>query len=263
MEAGWRSQGWYKPEVLKTYTPERRTIAQHLIKLDKTISTLISGDIPESYTGNVHDRDANSILLDVINSSAQFTIGLGVAYEPDNFLNRAAGSASVRAGRRAPDVLVQKPGSRLPTRIYELTKNNGKFWVVVFAGEPVRTAGSLKALRTYLDSTDSFAKRLTNAFDFLTIIAGTGLQPDETLGVEGFGRACYDVDHSAYTRYGISTAEGAIVVLRPDGILAFAAGLDQGADIGTYFDDIISSQSTSYRGAYNGPRDSGSLKGSI
>lgn len=256
-------KGWYKPEVLKTYSPERRAVAQHLIKLDKTISTLISGDIPDSYTGNAHDGDANSVLLDVINSSAQFTIGLGVAYEPDNFLNRVAGFASVRAGRRAPDVLVQKPGSRLPTRLYELTKNNGKFWVVVFAGEPLRTAGSLRALRAYLDSTDSFTKRLTNAFDFLTIIAGTGLQPDETLGVERFGRACYDVDHSAYIRYGISTTEGAIVVLRPDGILSFAAGLDQGADIGTYFDDIVSSQSTSCRGAYNGPRDSGSLKGFI
>jgi len=234
-------KGWYKSEVLKTYSPERRAVAQHLIELDKTISTLISGQIPESYTGNVHDGDANSILLDVINSSAQFTVGLGIAYEPDKFLNKAAGFASVRAGRRAPDVLVQKPGSRLSTRLYELTKNNGKFWIVVFAGEPLRTATNLKALRTYLDSADSFTKRLTNAFDFLTIIAGTGLQPDETLSVERFGRACYDVDHSAYTRYGISTAEGAIVVLRPDGILAFAAGLDQGADIGTHFDAIVSS----------------------
>ena len=214
-------------------------------------SEMIASDVD-----GFHDGDANSILLDVIHSSAQFTIGLGVAYEPDNFLNKTAGFTSVRAGRRAPDVLVRKPGSSFPTRLYELTKNNGKFWVVVFAGEPLRTATNLKALRAYLDSADSFTKRLTNAFNFLTIIAGTGLQPDETLGVEKFGRACYDVDHAAYTRYGISTAEGAIVVLRPDGILAFAAGLEQGANIGTYLDAIVSSQSNSGRGAYNGPRES-------
>ena len=244
-------KGWYKPEVLKTYSPERRAIAQHLIKLDKTIRTLISGHVPESFAGNVHDGDTNSILRDVIDSSAQFTIGLGVAYESDNLLNKAAGVTSIRVGRRAPDVLVQKPGSRFPTRLYELTKNNGKFWVVVFAGEPLLTASSLKALRTYLDSSESFTKRLTNAFDFLTIIAGTGLQPDETLGVNRFGRACYDVDHAAYTRYGISTAEGAIVVLRPDGILAFAAGLDGGVEVGGYFDAVISSQLVAGRGAYN------------
>ena len=233
-------RGWYKPEVLKTYSSERRVIAQHLIKLDKTISTLISGHIPESCTGSAHGGDANAILLDVIESTANFTIGLGVAYEPDNYLNRVAGVSSVRAGRRAPDVLVQKPGSRLSTRLYELTKNNGVFWIVVFAGEPLRTAASLKALRAYLDATDSFTKRLTKAWNFLTIIAGTGLQPDETLGVEKFGLACYDIDHAAHTRYGISTSEGAIVVLRPDGILAVAAGLDQGVEIGRYFDAIVS-----------------------
>lgn len=235
-------KGWYKPQVLETYSPERRAIAQHLIKLDKSISTLISGQIPESYNGNARNGDANLVLLDVIESSTQFTIGLGVAYEPDGILNKAVGITSIRAGRRAPDVLVRKPGSRFPTRLYELTKNNGKFWVVVFAGEPLRTFGSLKILRAYLDSAGSFTKRLPNTFEFLTIIAGTGLQPDETLGVDKFGRAYYDVDHAAFARYGISTGEGAIVVLRPDGILAFAGRLDQGEEIGKYFDAIILSE---------------------
>ncbi|GAB7325222.1 hypothetical protein MBLNU13_g09292t2 [Cladosporium sp. NU13] len=145
-------------------------------------------------------------------------------------------------------------------KAHERELNNGKFWVVVFAGEPLRTAASLKALRAYLDSDGSFTKRLTNAFDFLTIIAGTGLQPDETLGVDRIGRACYDVDHAAYSRYGISTGEGAIVVLRPDGILAFAAGLDQGADVGTYFDAIVPLQSTIGRGAHNRSREGNRLK---
>lgn len=235
-------KGWYNPQVLQTYSPERRAVAQHLIKLDKSISTLISGQIPESYAGNLRGGDANLVLLDVIESSSEFTIGLGVAYDPDELLNKAANVSSVRAGRRAPDVLVRRPGSRLPTRLYELTKNTGKFWVIVFAGEPLRTTGSLKILRAYVDSAASFHNRLTNAFDFLTIIAGPGLQPDETLGIDRFGCAYYDVDHSAFARYGISTAEGGIVVLRPDGILAFAAKLDQGEAVGRYFENIISLQ---------------------
>jgi phenol 2-monooxygenase len=233
---------WYKPDVLQTYSPERRAVAQQLIKLDKTISTLISGHIPDSYTGNARGGDVNSILLDVVESSSEFTIGLGVSYEPDGFLNKPFGVSSVRAGRRSPDVLVWKPGSHLPTRLYELTKNNGKFWVVVFAGEPFRTAGSLESLRAYLDSADSFVKRLKKAFDFLTIIAGPGLQPDETLGVDKFGRAYYDIDHAAFARYGISTAEGGIIVLRPDGILAIAARLNQGEEVGKYFDALVMPQ---------------------
>jgi phenol 2-monooxygenase len=232
-------KGRYLPHVLSTYSPERRAVAQHLIKLDKTISSLISGHIPESYTGNVRNGDANAVLLDVFKSSSEFTNGLGVAYDPDGVLNKASGVSSIAAGRRAPDVLVRKPGSRLPTRLYELTVNTGKFWVVVFAGEPLCTAANLKCLRAYLDSADSFTKRLADAFGFVTIIAGNGLQPGETLGVQRFGRACYDVDHTAFARYGISADEGAVVVLRPDGILAVAARLDQGEEIGAYFDAIV------------------------
>lgn len=233
-------KGWYKPEVLQTYSPERRAIAQHLIKLDKSISTLISGQIPDSYIGNIHGGNANLVLLDVIESSSQFTTGLGVSYEPDGLLNQSSSVSCIRVGRRAPDVLLRKPGSSLPTRIFESTKNRGHFWIIVFAGEPLRTAGDLEVLRNFLDSANSFVKRLKNVFEFITIIAGPGLQPDEALGVHKFGRAYYDVDHAAFARYGISTADGGIVVLRPDGILAFAAGLAQGEEIGQYLDAIVS-----------------------
>jgi phenol 2-monooxygenase len=215
----------YKPQILQTYSPERRAVASHLIELDKTISSLISGTIPSSYAGNTHHGEANMVLRDVLESSAQFTIGLGVAYDPDGFLNKTSRVSSVRVGRRAPDVLVRKAGSRLPIRLYDLMKNDGKFWVVVFAGEPLRTVGKLRALRACLNSDDSFTNRLTKAFGFLTVIAGTGLQPDEMLGMEKFGRAYYDADHTAHARYGILMAEGAVLVVRPMGFLRLRLSL--------------------------------------
>lgn len=235
-------KGWYKPEVLQTYSLERRGVAQHLIDLDKTISTLISGHIPESQKGLSDDADVNQVLYDVTESSKQFTIGLGVTYKPDVFLNRACEVGSIQPGHRAPDVLVRKPGNQCPTRLYELIRNNGKFWVIVFAGEPHDTAKDLQKLRNYLDSKGSFVHRLENAFNFLTVIAGSGSQPDEVLGIEKFGRACYDIDHSAFTRYGISTAEGGIAVLRPDGVLATTTRLDQGCELGNYFEALIPSK---------------------
>jgi phenol 2-monooxygenase len=204
-------KGWYKSQVLRTYSPERRAIAQHLIDVDKNISVLISAEIPESYVGDAHGGDVNLVLLDNIESASQFTTGLELSCVPDGVLNRPSGVSNVQAGRRAPDVIVRKPGSSLPTRLYESTKNNGKFWIIVFTGEPLRTAKSLKKLRAYVNSANSFVNLLEGAFDFLTTIAGPGLQPDETLGVDKFGRAYYDVDHSAFVEYGIST-EGAIVV---------------------------------------------------
>ncbi|KAK5127303.1 hypothetical protein LTR08_004441 [Meristemomyces frigidus] len=240
---GWKLsgvlKGWYKPQILETYASERRTTAQHLIELDKSISSLISGKIPDNYSGSTHGGDANLMLNDVLELSAQFTIGLGVSYVEDGVLNRPSNIAAIKPGHRGPDVTVRKPGSKLPTRLYELTKNFGKFWVVIFAGEPVYTGQKLKALRSSLDGVDSFTKRLADVFGFITIIAGPGLQPDEVLGVESFGHSYYDVDHSAHSRYGITAGEGGIIILRPDGMLGCASQLDEGFAVAEYFNKLV------------------------
>ena len=259
---GWKLagvlKGLYKPCVLETYSPERRSNAEHLINLDKQVASLISGKIPKEYTGT--SVDPNLALDDLLESASQFTIGLGVHYTEDGVLNQSTNIASVKPGHRGPDVVVRKPGSSLSTRLYELTKNDGKFWIVVFAGSPVVTKASLHALRSYLDGANSFTKLLVPAYNLLTIVAGPGLQPDEALGVEKFGNAYYDVDHSAHNRYGITASQGGVVVLRPDGILAFAAPLDQGERIGQYLDGVINGVEKR-QGAVQGDQASG--KGEI
>ena len=80
---------------------------------------------------------------------------------------------------------------------------------------------------------------MTDAFAFITVIAGPGLQADEVLGVERFGNAFYDVDEMAHVRYGVAADEGAVIVLRPDGILGFAAGLHEGAKLAEYPETFI------------------------
>lgn len=60
---GWRLagllNGWYKPEVLATYTTERKAAAETLIENDKIISGLISGHKPGIYK----DRTENPHVL--------------------------------------------------------------------------------------------------------------------------------------------------------------------------------------------------------
>ena len=238
---GWKLtgvlKGWFTDAVLETYSTERRAVAQQLIALDKTVSTLISGKLPPGYSG-----DAHKVLGDVVDSSAQFTMGLGVHYEA-NTINRDSPVSEVQAGWRGPDVLVHRPGSKIPIRLQQVTKNYGKFWIVVFAGSPIRTRSKLRALREYLNDPQSFTARLTDALTFITLIAGPGLQADEVLGVERFGDAFYDVDGTAHVRYGIAVDEGAVVILRPDGILGFAAGLHEGANLAEYLETFITQKS--------------------
>lgn len=230
-------RGWYKQEILQTYEDERRVTAQELIRQDKEFSSLISGTIPDAYKGSGVTTD--ELLANALATNAQFALGLGVHYK-ENELNVAPSATSLMTGWRAPDVLLRGPGSHIPVRLQQLTPNTGAFWVIIFAGEPLLTGNSLLALRTHLNSPQSFTERAQHdAIHFLTVISGVKSQGEVSLGVKRFGNVYYDADNSAHNKYGISEGSGGVVVLRPDGILAFAAPLTRGPDISTYFSGFI------------------------
>ncbi|KIW96711.1 uncharacterized protein Z519_02102 [Cladophialophora bantiana CBS 173.52] len=255
-------KGWYRASILETYDSERRPVAQHLIQLDKIFSALISGTVPEelAVAGGLSSTDPSVLFTKALEENVQFNIGLGIRYG-ENTLNVATKSASVPCGWRAPDVLVHAPGARIPTRLHTVMKNVGLFWVLVFAGEPALTGQKVKALRGYIDG-DGMKRVLTrrrhrrrgdgaavvaandskgqgeaecDRVRLVTIIAGNKPQADEALGAARFGDAYYDHDSMAHARYGASVGSGAVVVVRPDGIVGFAAPLDCGPDLGAYF----------------------------
>ena len=225
---GWRLagvlNGWYRSEVLSNYSGERRAAAQQLIANDKLISALIGGNKPDKYK---HRTESTVALLDeVMQDLHDFTFGLGIEYAA-SVLNDVHGSwppIAAIPGQRAPDVLVYKNGfSRLPIRLYETTKNDGKFHILVFAGLAHANIAALQRLRNQIDS---LAGPYNHVLNLRTIVAGTGNAFAEHMGVEQFGDAYWDVDHKAHEHYKIPLDLGAIVVLRPDGILGFVAPLD-------------------------------------
>ncbi|TAQ91248.1 hypothetical protein B7494_g431 [Chlorociboria aeruginascens] len=235
-------KGFYKPEVLETYALERHAIASKVLELDRSISTLISGKIPENLPHVAPGADPSEVLRDLLEANAAFTTGMDVPYEP-NLLNKTTPILSIEVGHRAPDVLLRKPGAKLPTRLFDITKNNGNFWVVIFAGQPLQSGAELRLLREYIDSENSFTKQLKDAFNFCTIIASSsGIQANEVLGIERFGDAYYDPEETAHGRYGIPAYRGAILCLRPDGYLGFAATLAEGELVGAYFSGIVNAR---------------------
>jgi phenol 2-monooxygenase len=230
-------RGFYKPDILDTYESERRPIAQEVIRQDKEYSSLISGNIPDIYKES--GMTADELFTNAVASNAQFALGLGVHYEENN-INVSPSASSLIAGWRAPDVLLRGPGSRIPVRLQQITPNIGAFWVLVFAGEPSLTRDGLLALRAHFDSEQSFAKRAhPDAVRFVTIISGVKNQGEAALGVERFGNLYYDADNSVHGKYGVSEGSGAVVVLRPDGILGFAVSLMGGEELESYFSRIL------------------------
>ena len=230
-------KGWYRPDTLDTYDSERRAAAEYLINLDKTFSATASGRLPKSYRGSA--TDPNELYYQTFSETVMFNIGLGIHYSR-NILNREPAATALVAGWRGSDCLVQGPGSSLPVRLFQLTKNKGPFWMITFAGQPSVTKPKLLNLRKYCDSKDSFTWQIPpNSVGLLTIVSGQFSQPDMTLGVAPFGKVYYDIDGSAHAAYGISTDAGALVALRPDGIFGYASTLDKADVVGRYFLDIF------------------------
>ncbi|RFU24366.1 hypothetical protein B7463_g11973, partial [Scytalidium lignicola] len=229
--------GWYTPEILKTYEIERRPIAQELIRQDKEYSSLISRGIPDTYKKS--GLTANTLLANLLHDSASFVLGLGIKYD-ESQLNVNTNAGVLVAGCRPPDVLLFRAGGRVPIRLQQLTPNWGSFWVLVFTGTLEHTRAKLAVLRSHIDSCRSLTNKSAHgAVNMLTIIDGMKAQGNEALGFESFGKFYYDPQGEALTTYGFSEHEGGIAVLRPDGYLGFAAALDKGAEIDTYFKQIL------------------------
>jgi hypothetical protein len=250
---GWKLagvlNGLYEETVLDTYDLERRKSAEKLIQLDRDTSALISGTIPSHFNAPP-DANSNDYLELVYSSNASFTVGLGITYD-SNILNQISststpsGAPSVKIGHRAPDGPVFRPGAPFPKPLRSLLSYAGRFWILIFAGnlEPTSDAAQLnlgcaakyRDLRGYIDSPDSFTRTHASATEFLTILHGEGcLQPAEALGVQPLGKTVYDQSGETYARYGVDEFAGAIVVVRPDGVVSFTSGLEGIGDLSRY-----------------------------
>lgn len=230
---GWRLagviNGWYKPDVLSNYSDERRTSALQLIANDRLVSALISGHKPEQYKHR--PESPAELLYEVFKEQHPFQFGYGIEYH-ESFLNDRKKSwppIGPMPGQRAPDVLIWKNGfSSMPIRLYQVTKYNGKFHMIVFTGEARENRNKVHRLRSQVDK---LAAPFEHVLSLRTLIAGFGDAFAEHLGLDRqFGDAYWDIDHKAHERYKIPLDLGALVVVRPDGMLGFVAQLD-GFDI--------------------------------
>jgi phenol 2-monooxygenase len=94
----------------------------------------------------------------------------------------------------------------------------------------------MEELQRYLDT----AMELTSckAIKWLTIITGTGCSPYEALGRRPFGDAYFDTGSIAHDRLGIDMDNGAVAILRPDGLVSTTCGI-RGESIHRYLSSIL------------------------
>lgn len=223
-------KGWYTADILRSYDSERRPAAQHLIELDKAFSATISGQIPDSHKAMY--TDANELFTKLFDETIQFNIGLGIHYD-ESVINKAPSTGMVSAGWRGPDAVVYAPGSRLPTRLFQLTRNSGVWWVIVFAGQPLATR---ETLARSVEKLHTCNRTLPHGMvRFITLVAQSAAEGDQMFGTPRIGNVYYDQDRAAHEAYTISTVKGAVVVLRPDGILGYATTLEDVESVESFF----------------------------
>ncbi|CAG9977247.1 unnamed protein product [Clonostachys byssicola] len=229
-------KGWYKPSVLQTYASERRAAAKKLIQIDTEASALISGDIPPRF--QALGSSADEILKTVWLENIGFNVGLGITYT-NSVLNQVTTDSSLASGVRCPDALVRSAGVKVPLRLYDALLEDGatgRWSIVVFAGNPALTRDRFAYLHEQLETLGS---RHEGMVRLITLIQGSAGSAWQVLKGPPIGRFYFDGDGSAHSEYGVDQTTGAVVVIRPDHILGFAASLDQGSKVADYFDQFV------------------------
>ncbi|KAH0526854.1 hypothetical protein TsFJ059_010127 [Trichoderma semiorbis] len=232
-------KGWYKDDVLSTYASERREVAKKLIALDKLVAATILGDIPVAYTQS--ETNPDEVLKKLILQNAGFTTGLGIEYEK-SAINKDASIGSIVAGTRAEDSLIYQPGPLVPIRLHYLLneESQGRWSVLVFVGHASQNGGKVAALRTRLASDMGYLFGVP-FLNMLTIVAGSIPGAWDAFDGPAIGKLYLDKDFTAHDRYGITYDNGGIVVVRPDGILAYSSPLDELDDIKEFFTGFCNS----------------------
>lgn len=258
-------KGLAKQDILSTYESERLKVARDLIAFDHKLSRLFSGKplIPNSDIMDGVDLDEfHQVYLE----GNKFASGTVVDYEDSVLVSKKGDvdttsdeegkvisslASNVPIGRRlfSDNIIAQADGR--PIHMADRTPSDGRFRVLIFAGDVKNTPKNIETLFQFqelLDSSDFFAKKFTpvNAFDnsvidIVTIHASNRHDvelsdfPEFTHPLDfkrrcdywrlysGVGETYHEGDVDIYSTYGIDTRNGAIIVLRPDSHVALVS----------------------------------------
>lgn len=291
---GWKLglvvKGIAKPEILKTYQSERRRVAQDLIDFDHKFSRLFSGrpakDVMDESGVNMSD------FKDAFLKGNMFASGLSVDYGAsmlvakegdaaeqgdgtDVSLSTVSISASktrvignqdlatnIKLGMRFPSYKVLNQADARPWHFQERLRSDGRFRIVVFAGNVLSPAqkSRLDAFCASLSSSTFLAPYLHMHIAILTLHSAKRVDaellgdfPDVLHPYDGKTGWDYDsvyVDDvsyhegygDAYKGYGVQRETGCVVVCRPDQYVGFVGGLDEEGWRGVegYFRGVLS-----------------------
>jgi hypothetical protein len=270
---GWKLslvvKGIAQPSILKTYQSERRRIAQDLIAFDHKFSRLFSGR-PAKDVMDEEGVDMNEFKNAFLQGN-MFASGLSVDYgtsmlvaKPGSATDEGDGTdvssshtekvvgkqelaSNIKLGMRFPSYQVLNQADARPWPFQQKLKSDGRFRIIVFAGDVINAKQQARLVAFCQKLTDSefLAKHLHKNIEILTCHASKRmdvellrdfpevLHPfDEKTGwdydsVYVDDESYHEGFEDAYKNYGVSRESGCVVVTRPDQYVGYIDSLDE------------------------------------
>lgn len=240
--------GHLKHEVLGTYELERLPHVARLIKYDEDVSVLISGRLPDGWSGQ---SDPNIALGQLFKEAIGFNTGLAIGYQKglgvwdDGLRPRNSSSqmscTTATPGNRVPDVQLLSAALWAPCWLHEITPNIAQFYVLTILAST--SDGSLRGYRDFGAelrreprlglsgyNTSSVATpspqhefppgRREWPVKFISVLPAKSDSAYNVVGTDPIGSVYFDTDDKEVVRrYGLDADAGASFVLRPDGFI--------------------------------------------
>lgn len=294
---GWKialaAKGIAKRSILNTYQSERRRIAQDLIEFDHKFSRLFSGRPAKDV------MDAEGVSMEVFKQAFQkghlFATGLSVNYGASNLVVKAGDAGTqgdgsivpasdavqitaedfekkqalatgIPVGMRFNSFKVLNQADARPWHFQERLKSDGRFRVVLFAGNILDAAQKSRVHRfcQALDDRDSFLRTITpsdSAIDsVIEVLTIHSSKRTDTELLRDFPDILYPFDEhngwdynkvfvddasyhegfgAAYENYGVDKERGCVVAVRPDQYVGWIGKLEDFDELQKYFEGIL------------------------
>ena len=261
--------GKMRPELLETYSKERKQIAEELIDFDSKFSHLFA---------KKEFLDNNAEFHEIYDKSHGFTTGVGIHYQPNALIEfevdipiNTNSLEPLTPGRRLYTLSFVRHIDGTAVNMLDEMPSNGRFHLVIFAGnalsqsrlascaEYLNSAGSVltryssNALKEWVPENirhsspknngrivDLFLVHTDNHYDFdLTKLPAPLPDWQHRIYVDRKGKEHED--------HGVDPNVGVMTLVRPDGYVSMITGLDRGPAITKFMDSFMITRELVYK----------------
>ncbi|NVK40942.1 MAG: FAD-dependent monooxygenase [Oceanospirillaceae bacterium] len=257
------------PEILKTYSAERREYGQALIDFDREFSAMFSAKPKSAENPDGVDPAEFQRYFQLF---GQYTAGVSIQYRPSVVVGEGAHqdlAKGLTVGKRFHSAPVVRHGDAKPMQLGHCITADGAYRIFAFAGAGAPMSGEcgVKALCEYLQNdASSPLKKYTPADadpDSVIDVRAVFQQHHQSIETSAihpvlapqkgkFGLRDYEkvfcVDNrpassgggkNIYDMRGIDTEQGCIVIVRPDQYVADVLPLDDYAGLSRFFREVL------------------------